>query len=299
MKRMQILVLGATGMLGHKMFQTLSERFDDVYAAVHCPLAELKHIELFASDNVITGFDARQTSQIQEVLTRHKPEIIVNCIGVIKQRAESDSYISSLTLNSLLPHYLAGFAAQWDGRLIHFSTDCVFSGKRGNYTETDQSDAEDLYGRSKFLGEVTTPNALTIRTSMIGRELNHFKSLLEWFMRQKDVRVEGYKHALYSGLTTNILSRIVGDIIRDYPKLSGLYQVTGQTISKFDLLTLIQKQFKLPVEVIPDEMEHCDRSMRGEKFHQATGFVAPSWQELITELAEDPTPYKQWTKGAT
>ncbi len=292
---MQILVLGATGMLGHKMFQTLRESYDDTHAVVRAPLSELSHIELFQRGNVVSGIDAQDLMALSQLIEREKPAVVVNCVGVIKQRNDAKAYIPSLTLNSLLPHHLAAELAKHGGRLIHFSTDCVFSGKRGEYTEHDQSDAEDLYGKSKFLGEVTAPNAVTLRTSMIGRELNHFQSLLEWFLRQKSRHVEGYTRAMYSGLTTNMLSNVVADIIEDEAKLSGLYQVTGNTISKFELLKLIQERFKLPLEVVPDEMVHCDRSMVGDKFKDATGFEAPDWPELIDQLAKDPTPYAKWT----
>ncbi len=292
---MRILVLGATGMLGHKMFQTLRERFEDTHAAVRSPLSNLSHIDLFQKGNIVAGVDAQDLVAITELVAEHKPAVLVNCVGVIKQRNDAKAYIPSLTLNSLLPHHLSTELAKRGGRLIHFSTDCVFSGKRGGYTENDQSDAEDLYGKTKFLGEVSAPNAVTLRTSMIGRELSHFQSLLEWFLRQKSRHVEGYTRAMYSGLTTNKLSEIVADLIEDHPELSGLYQVTGNTISKFELLKLIQERFKLPLEVVPDEMVHCDRSMIGDKFKEATGFEAPEWPELIDELANDPTPYAKWT----
>jgi dTDP-4-dehydrorhamnose reductase len=291
---MKILVLGGTGMLGHKMFQTLRERFADTYVCVRESPDRLRGIDLF-KEHTIPGFDATDFASVAALLEKHRPEFVINCVGVIKQRSEAHAFIPSLTINSLFPHQLAEATDALKGRLIHFSTDCVFSGKRGHYLEADPSDAEDLYGKSKFLGEVTAPNTLTLRTSMIGRELKHFGSLLEWFLRQKSNRVEGYEHALYSGLTTNILSRVVSDIIEDHPQLSGVYQVTGHTISKFDLLTLIQKRFKLMVEVVPDEMVFCDRSMSGEKFKQATGFVAPPWPNLIDELAKDPTPYDKWS----
>jgi dTDP-4-dehydrorhamnose reductase len=289
----KILVLGGTGMLGHKMFQILRERFEQTLVCVHDPSA--KKIELFQDEKTIEGLDVSDITSVTTVLERHKPDVVVNCVGVIKQRSQANAFIPSITINALFPHRLAEITNAWNGRVIHFSTDCVFSGKKGNYLETDPSDAEDLYGRSKFLGEVAAPNALTLRTSMIGRELKHFQSLLEWFLRQKSSRVEGYMHALYSGLTTNALARLVGDVIEHHPQLSGLYQVTGKTISKFELLTLIQQKFKLPVEVLPDEMVYCDRSMIGERFKQATGFVAPSWPKLIEELAEDSTPYDKWT----
>jgi dTDP-4-dehydrorhamnose reductase len=294
---MKILVLGGTGMLGHKMFQRLSERFDHVRTAIHGPIAKWQGVELFESSRVLDNFDASDASAWKQVLRLEEPNVVVNCVGVIKQRAEAGSALSSLTLNSLFPHQVAAEMAQWGGRLIHFSTDCVFSGKRGDYAESDASDAEDLYGKTKFLGEVATQNALTLRTSMIGRELQHFKSLLEWFLRQKSARVEGYTRAMYSGLTTNKLAEVVGDIIEKHPNLSGLYQVTGQTISKYELLLLLQKAFRSEVEVVPDETFFCDRSMNGDRFGEATGFEAPSWPELIDELAADPSPYDKWARN--
>jgi dTDP-4-dehydrorhamnose reductase len=289
----RILVLGGTGMLGHKMFQILRDRFEQTFVCVQDSSA--KKVELFQDEHTIEGVDVTDAASLTSLLESLKPDVIVNCVGVIKQRSQANAFIPSITINALFPHRLAEMANARNSRLIHFSTDCVFSGKKGNYLESDQSDAEDLYGRSKLLGEVSGPNALTLRTSMIGRELKHFHSLLEWFLRQKSNRVEGYKHALYSGLTTNALARVVGDLIEHHPQLTGLYQVTGRTISKFDLLTLIQQKFKLPVEVVPDEMVYCDRSMNGERFKQATGFVAPSWPELIDALVQDKTPYDKWT----
>jgi dTDP-4-dehydrorhamnose reductase len=220
--------------------------------------------------------------------------VIVNCVGIIKQRDAASSAIPSITLNSLLPHELAAAAAGWGGRVIHFSTDCVFSGRRGGYSETDASDAEDLYGRSKFLGEVATDNALTLRTSIIGRELSEFKSLLEWFLAQEGKTVRGFRRVLYSGVTTTYLARVVGDLIERHPALSGLYQVTGHTLSKHDLLVALRDAFRRNIEIVPDSTEVSDRSMIGDRFHAATGITCPSWSDLAAELATDPTPYDRW-----
>lgn len=296
---MKILVLGGTGMLGHKMFQKLKSRFDNVRAAIHGPIGNWSGVELFERHTVVDNFEASDMSAVRNVLLAEKPDFVVNCVGVIKQRAEANSYITSLTINSLLPHQIASVIEPWGGRLIHFSTDCVFSGKKGEYTEADASDAEDLYGKTKFLGEVAMPNAVTLRTSMIGRELTHFKSLLEWFLRQKSSRVEGFTRAMYSGLTTNKLADITGDLIEKDFRLAGLFQVTGRTISKYELLLLLQKAFRPDVEVLPDEMVFCDRSMIGEKFREATGFEAPSWPELVEELVADRTPYLKWARSET
>ncbi|MGH9647425.1 MAG: sugar nucleotide-binding protein, partial [Bryobacteraceae bacterium] len=183
---------------------------------------------------------------------------------------------------------------EWGGRVIHFSTDCVFSGHRGEYREDDLPDAEDLYGRSKFLGEVAAPNALTLRTSIIGRELAEFRSLLEWFLAQRGKRVRGYQKALYSGVTTNYLAGLVARLIESHPGLHGLYQVAAHPISKYDLLCLIRQVFGLDIEIQPVEGEVSDRTMLGDRFLAATGYRCPGWPELIDEIYKDPTPYQEW-----
>ncbi|HSK42472.1 MAG TPA: sugar nucleotide-binding protein, partial [Candidatus Binatia bacterium] len=211
--------------------------------------------------------------------------------------SEAKSAGPSITINALLPHRLAELCAGWGGRLIHFSTDCVFSGERGNYTEDDFSDAHDLYGRTKFLGEVCTRNALTLRTSIIGRELTQFRSLLEWFLAEaQSGRVKGFTRAFYSGVTTNYLAELIGRLITDHAQLHGLYQVTSDTISKFELLGLLRQAFNLECDIQPQEEFFCDRSMKGDKFVAATGLRTPPWQQLAAQLAQDPTPYENWRK---
>jgi dTDP-4-dehydrorhamnose reductase len=295
-----ILILGAEGMLGHKMLQVLSARYSKVkctiYGSINDPFYQA--IPLFNSVNTLENVNAMDLQGLKNILEREKPDFIVNCIGVVKQREESKMAVPSITINSLLPHLLAEWAATWGGRLIHFSTDCVFSGKKGNYSEDDPSDAEDLYGRSKSLGEVASQNALTLRTSIIGRELRHFTSLLEWFLAQKGKKVKGFMRVIYSGVTTNHIAELVGKIINDHPGLSGLYQVTAPVITKNDLLTRIRDAYKLNIEIVPDDSEVSDRSMVGKRFLQATGFREPTWDDLIRQLSKDKTPYEQWTKEA-
>jgi len=283
-------------MLGHKLFQRLKSSHLDTCCTIRGLVhdAPLKNVEIFHSGHVIENCDAADWPAMQRLLCRVMPKTIVNCIGVIKQRPEAKNPVPSIEINALLPHKLASVCKSWGGRLIHFSTDCVFSGKRGNYIEADSSDAEDLYGRSKFLGEVLADGAITLRTSMIGRELNHRESLLEWFLKQNHRRVSGYTRAIYSGVTTNYLSRLVEKLIFDFPKLSGLFQVAGPAISKCDLLGLLRDAYRLDIEIIPDHEFFCDRSMKGEKFAQATGCVSPDWPALLAELASDDTPYEKW-----
>jgi dTDP-4-dehydrorhamnose reductase len=293
---MKIVILGAAGMLGHKMFQTLRQRFPDTLATIKGVIGDRAHgrVELFRQGNVIEHVDVLNHAGLAECLRSHRPDFVVNCIGIIKQRSAAHAHLPSIAINSLLPHQLAELCGHWGGRLIHFSTDCVFSGRRGNYVEDDASDAEDLYGKSKFLGEVQASNALTLRTSIIGRELSQFSSLLEWFLGQKDASVRGFTRAFYSGVTTNFLARFVADLIAGHPELQGLYQVTSTTISKYDLLSLLRQSYGLTTQIVPDDSFFCDRSMRGDKLKAAVGYECPPWPVLCAELANDPTPYERW-----
>ena len=241
-----VLILGVTGMLGHKIFQHFSGRFPDIYATCRSLVTadRFNRVTLLQDPRVIQCVDAGAWEPLRALLRDLRPAWIVNCVGVIKQRDAAKNAVPSILINSLLPHRLAEASAEWGGRVIHFSTDCVFSGRKGMYAEGDEPDALDLYGRSKFLGEVTAENALTLRTSIIGRELAEFQSLLEWFLARRGQKVQGYRKALYSGVTTNYLAATVGDIIERSPDLQGLYQVTADPISKYDLLCLIGRVFR-------------------------------------------------------
>ncbi len=293
---MKVLVLGGEGMLGHKMFQTLLERFPDTACTVRGSLADpfYTKIGLFRAGRVIDRVDAADFPSLARTLRDAAPDVIVNCVGIVKQREEAAAAIPSITLNALLPHALAELSREWGGRLIHFSTDCVFSGRRGGYVEGDPSDAEDLYGRTKYLGEVAAENALTLRTSIIGRELGHFRSLLEWFLAQRGKSVHGFTRVIWSGVTTILLARLVGDLIADHAGLSGLYQVASRPVSKHDLLCMIRDAFRIDVEVVADPRDASDRSLSAEKFLAATGCRLPDWPDPVAELAQDPTPYQTW-----
>lgn len=292
----KVTVLGGAGMLGHKMFQLLRERSAGVFCTVreHELEAPLDRVELLQGDDVIRGVDVTDFPALEAILSAFRPEYVVNCVGIIKQRAEALSPIQSITINSLLPHKLAQMAAHWGGRVIHFSTDCVFSGKRGEYTEEDHSDAEDLYGKTKFLGEVAIANALTLRTSIIGRELTQHRSLLDWFLAQNQKTIRGYRRVIYSGVTTNYLAELVASIIHEHSGLNGLYQVASGPISKYDLLCLLREAYQLDVHIEADDLEVSDRSMRCDKLREAIGYRCPPWPVLARQLAEDTTPYEKW-----
>ncbi len=289
-----MLVLGVTGMLGHKMWQILSNQFADVYGTMRSKGNDPQWDEFpsLRSDRIVDSMNASEIEPFLGRVRELKPDIIVNCIGTIKQRAAAENHILSLTLNSLLPHRLAADCNAWGGRLIHFSTDCVFSGKRGDYTEQDPSDADDLYGKSKYLGEAIGGNSVVLRTSIIGRELQYHASLLDWFLLGGHKSVRGFSQAWWSGVTTNHLCQLVASIIVDHRDLCGLYQVSSGKISKNDLLNLIKKIYELNVEVTPDHSFYCDRSLVGEHFAQATGYRSPGLPAMIQELKDDPSPYR-------
>lgn len=292
----KVIVLGGAGMLGHKMFQTLRERIDGVFCTLRedASMAPLDRVELLHGNDVVQGVDVTDFPALEAVLSAFRPEFVVNCVGVIKQRAEAVSAIPSITINSLLPHRLAQMAAGWGGRVIHFSTDCVFSGKRGGYTETDASDADDLYGKSKFLGEVATENALTLRTSILGRELTEHRSLLDWFLAQDHRTIRGYRRVIYSGVTTNYIAELVASIIQKHSGLNGLYQVASDPISKYDLLCLLREAYHLDIQIEPDDLEASDRSMKCDKLREAIAYKCPPWPVLTSQLGEDKTPYRKW-----
>lgn len=295
---MKIIVLGGEGMLGHKVFQTLSTRYPGTKCTIFGSLDDHSYrvIPLFTFKNTIEKVNAMDSPTLRQILEKEKPDFVINCIGIVKQRDEGKMAVPSIIINSLLPHLLADWSVTWGGRLIHFSTDCVFSGKKGNYSEDDPADAEDLYGKSKFLGEAASQNTLTLRTSIIGRELSQFKSLLEWFLAQKGKKVKGFKKVIYSGVTTNHMAKLVGDLIDNHPSISGLFQVTAPAINKYDLLCRLRDAYKLDVEIVADDSEVSDRSMAGGRFLKMTGYKEPTWDDLIRQLSEDKTPYEQWTK---
>jgi dTDP-4-dehydrorhamnose reductase len=297
-RELKILILGGGGMLGHKVFQTLQRRFPDVWCTIRAgrDQAPWQNIPLFQSDRVRDGIDASRVDQLDALLRDLRPTVVVNCVGAIKQRAEAREAIPSITLNALLPHRLAAFVKTWGGRVIHFSTDCVFSGNKGNYTESDAPDADDLYGKTKHLGELTDDHTVTLRTSFIGRELQHFQSLLEWLLAQNHRPVRGYRRVWWSGVTSNHLAEVVADVIERHPRLHGLYHLSSGRISKYDLLIKLRDGLRLDIEVEPEEGVECDRSLDGRRFEAATAYRCPPWDALIRQLADDPTPYDAWTE---
>lgn len=282
---MKILVLGATGMLGHKMMQILAERFEVVGTVRGAP-SPAPH-PLLARAALRGGVSAEDFDGVMRAIAQVRPDAIVNCIGIVKQLGEAKDPLRSITINALFPHRLAQLCQAAGIRLVHISTDCVFSGRKGRYTEGDQSDAEDLYGRTKYLGEVGGIGCLTVRTSMIGRELKAPTGLVEWLIAQSGRSVRGYTRAIFTGFTTRVLAGIIADILDRLPDLCGVWHVSADPIDKHDLLHRINAAMGLGVEIHPDDTFVCDRSLDSSRFRQASGFQPPAWDEMIAGLAQE------------
>lgn len=280
---MRILVLGVSGMLGNAMYRTLSESADlEVWGSVRSPSAKRFFAEKL-TNRILAGVDVENMDALAAMFERLRPQLVINCVGLIKQFAESGDPLLALPINAMLPHRLSRYCGMVGARLVHFSTDCVFSGKRGGYRESDVSDAEDLYGKSKFIGEVSDTHALTLRTSIIGHELASQHGLIEWFLHQQE-RIRGYRRVVFSGLPTVEISRIVRDVVIAQESLSGLYHVASTPITKHDLLELVAREYGKVIRIEPDDAIVIDRSLVADRFRDATGYVAPDWPELVRRM---------------
>jgi dTDP-4-dehydrorhamnose reductase len=282
---MRILILGGDGMLGHQLYKHLSLTHD-VSVTLHQERRLYAKYGIFDDKNTYGGIDVRNTESLGGVLRDCEPDVVINAVGIIKQRKSAKESIPSIEINALFPHRLALLCESINARMIHLSTDCVFAGTKGNYQENDPSDAEDLYGKSKYLGEVNENHCLTLRTSMIGEELSRKNSLLEWFLAQEE-SIRGFKKAIFTGFTTQELARIIETLIVNYPYASGLYHVSSEPISKYDLLNMVKDGLKLPIEILPDTSFFCDRSLDSSKFRKEFNYQPPTWDEMIDELCED------------
>ena len=282
---MKVLVLGVSGMLGNAVFRYFSETTDyEVFGSARS--GAVRHAFATALANrVIVGADVDNPDSLALLFAKVKPHVVINCIGLIKQLAEADDPLSAIPINALLPHRLARLCDVAGARLVHMSTDCVFAGTKGMYTEADMSDAKDLYGRSKYLGEVDYPHAITLRTSIIGHELSGTHSLVGWFLAQQG-SVKGFRRAIFSGLPTVELARVIRDHVLPHPELHGLYHVSAEPINKFDLLTLVARAYGKTIAITPDDKLAMDRSLDSSRFREATGYQPEPWPELVRRMRE-------------
>lgn len=290
---MKTLIFGGNGMLGHKLVQQFRDKFD-VWATVRGNSNEYARYGFLPSENTIGHVDVEHPRDVHKVLEIVKPDVVINAVGIIKQLPSSKNVIKTLEINSIFPNRLAEFQREFDYRLICISTDCVFSGEKGNYTEEDAPDAYDLYGKSKNLGEINGENCLTLRTSIIGRELGTAHSLVDWFLSNRGQTVKGFVNAIYSGFPTVVFADIIASLITDHPKISGLYHLSSEPINKFDLLQLVKEYFRVDIGIERFEDFRIDRSLDSVKFRNKTGFYPPSWEKMIERMAADPTPYSKW-----
>jgi dTDP-4-dehydrorhamnose reductase len=289
---MRVMVLGAGGMLGHKLLQRLRTDFE-VAGTIRDrePGAELRRA--IPGIKLYQGVAADNLASVGRAIEEWRPQVVLNCIGIVKQTSAAKDPILSITINSLFPHQVAQLASAHGAKLIHFSTDCVFSGRHGNYVEDDVPDPIDLYGRSKLLGEVASPYTLTLRMSIVGRELRGHLGLIDWFLSQGGRRLNGYTGALYTGLTTIATADLIAWLIRAHPRLEGLWHVSAEPITKFDLLQMVNRVYGLGAEIARDETFFCDRRLDSSRFRRRTGWSPPGWEQMVDAMRSDEQTYAQ------
>jgi len=282
----RVLVLGASGRLGSTFFRAFSrEPHFDTFGSLRESNAK-RHFAPELHEALIPNIYLQGEAGLLSAFAAAKPDVVINCIGIIKQLPSANDHLESLAINSTLPHRLAKYCDATGARLVHFSTDCVFSGKQGPYREEDFPDAYDLYGRTKFLGEVAYENSVTLRTSIIGHELNRSKSLVDWFLSQSG-EVKGFTKSVFSGLPTIEVVRVVKEYVISNPKLSGLFHLSVDPINKFDLLNLVAAKYGKAIKITPDDKLVIDRSLNSDRFRTATGFKPKPWPELINDMHEE------------
>lgn len=280
---LRVLVLGANGMLGNAVFRLFSESTNmETFGTVRSTNV-LSGLNEALRERIITNVDVENIDRITKVFSSCRPDVVINCVGVVKQLSSAKDPLTSIPINSILPHRLSALCELSNARLVHISTDCVFSGNKGGYREVDNPDATDLYGRTKLLGEVDAPHAITLRTSIIGHELNGAHSLVDWFLSQNG-RVKGFRRAIFSGLPTCELAKVIRDFVLPNRTLRGLYHVASDPIDKFTLLNLIASRYGSSTEIDEDEALAIDRSLNAERFARATGYTPPKWPELIERM---------------
>lgn len=276
----RVLVLGVSGMLGNAVFRLFTQSPGFLTWGSARSTGVLRHLPEALHDRVICAGDVENIDNLTGLFVKSRPDVVINCIGLVKQLAEADDPLAAILVNALLPHRIARLCDVAGARLVHISTDCVFSGAKGMYTEADVSDAKDLYGRSKYLGEVNYTHAITLRTSIIGHELSGSQSLVGWFLAQQE-KVRGFRRAIFSGLPTVELALVIRDYVIPKPELHGLYHVSVKAINKYELLRLIANSYGKSVEIYPDDQLVIDRSLDSTLFRQATGYQPKEWHALI------------------
>lgn len=293
---MRVLILGGTGMLGHRLWMAFNQHVQ-TWATLRGSAAEVPPLPHVDFSRAIEHVNVLDFNSVVEAYAKAAPDVVINCIGLIKQHKSAKDPLAAIDLNARFPHQLAALSAATGSRLIHISTDCVFSGEQGMYREDDPVDAQDVYGRTKALGEIhSRGHVLTLRTSIIGRELYSRYGLLEWFLAQPGP-IKGYRQAVFSGFPTQVLADILRQHILPRPDLHGLYHISAEPINKHDLLTLAKDAFGHNIEIAPDDAVVIDRSLDSSRFRAKTSFTPQPWPDMLAAMAADPTPYADWKNG--
>jgi len=291
MTKNRVLVLGAGGMLGHMAVRVLSESCE-VFGSTRAKMQDSGALSKFLpGDRWVSGVDVLHNDVLETLLAEVQPHFVVNCVGLVKQKMSATTFIDSIEINALLPHRLSKACEKTNSKLIQVSTDCVFTCDQGIKELEHEPNATDLYGRTKFLGEIPYGSALTLRTSIVGRQLSGAESLFEWILSQNGGIINGYRKALYTGLTTMALSRVIAKVIAQHSDLTGVWQVASPEISKYELVRELIEKLKLNIELREDSIFECDRRLDGTAFERETGIVVPSWNEMLQEFALDQAAY--------
>ncbi len=284
---MKVLILGAGGMLGHKLYMCLSQYAElDVYATVRSRDNLRKCLPFDLHKKLAVNVDVNNFNSVIRAVAQVKPQIVINCIGIVKQGVLGQDPLTCISINALFPHRIAWLCQAVGARFLHISTDCVFSGDQGNYDESDLPDALDIYGRSKLLGEVNYPHSLTLRTSIIGHEMGTRQGLIDWFLAQK-YQVQGYRQHIYSGFPTVELASIIARHIIPQTELNGIYHLSSDPISKYELLKIVARQYALEIDIEPYDDTACDRSLNSDKLRKLIGYLPPSWPDMIASMHQD------------
>ena len=282
---MKILILGGNGMIGHKMYQVLSKYYSDTYVSIRS--YDTKYDHLFNRDKVIILNDASDFNNLNKLLNNLKPDVIINSIGITIRRGVNYNVSKTIAINSLLPHTLSNWCESNNKKLIHFSTDCVFNGTKQSYNQNDKPDAIDLYGKTKSLGELNNKHSLTLRGSMIGRELENKTELLEWFLNQKNESINGFDKVYYSGITTVRMANYILKILKTNMEMSGIYNVSSKPISKYELLKLFAIYFNINTQINIESNKQSSKVLESDLFFGTIKECQPDWNELIVELKND------------
>jgi len=280
---LKILILGANGLLGGACYRLMMQVPNlEVFGSVRSKLD--KSVKF--SQRLIGSIDVLDSERLDQLFAENKPQVVINCTSLSKSMINDADPLKFIELYSMLPHRLARLCNRYSARLIHISSDGVFSGKKGNYREIDKADADDLYGRSKFLGEVTNPNCITIRTSIIGHDNSLQNGLISWYLSNK-YSCKGYTKAIFSGLPVCVLAQILVDFVIFNLKLEGVYHIGSNPISKFDLLKLVAEIYDSHVSVKPDHSVIMNRSLNTEKFQREANYSPPNWDTLVRLMHDD------------